>query len=719
MAGLWYNGGMTPNTQSKSILSRLLANENIVVVHNAKARTAMFDVRNRVLTLPVLDSMSDELYDMIVAHEVGHALYTPYTEEDEKNLYEDKPMACAFKISEEYPRLAMGYLNIIEDARIEKLMKEKFPGLRRDFYIGYGELHERDFFDARTKNLNEMSFIDRINLHYKVGTHVQNYVSFNEEEMKFIHEIDNARTFDEVIDITKRIWEYAIAKENPTNGEYNPDGNSPYGDDGNGSENGIEEGSEKKGIGKQGGLGYSNRGLKPHECSTMTAYQKKFDNTLISSINGYSYLNIPHLTKNPIDDYKKIMSAYEVNSKKCPDEYAMAENEFKDFQNKSKNVVNILVKQFLAKKAAKDSIRGTTSKSGIIDPVRMMNYNFTDDIFLRLKVVKKGKSHGLVFIMDWSGSMSVSFGDTMRQLFQLVLFCRRLNIPFEVYGFTSVSDRQDRFDDTVELPNIWEYDSNAISYSKQPSDTFFEQFRMMNILSSRMSGKEFNTMMRNLFVQILMYQGKFTNRVNYYDIIPHTMELGSTPLNEAILSGIDIVNQFRANNRLDIVHTFFLTDGEGFSPNIHPTGPYHKANVVYKNKIYPVAENKDLTDTIMEIFRDRTGSRAIGIFLECRRKNGLSMNTIQSYFGSFSVDVAKINKEYDDNGFICTPHNYHGYSEHFIIAGNSEIEDDDLDEVLADRKSNTGIRNAFIKTMESRITSRILLNRFIDLIAVE
>ena len=60
--------------QHKSTLARLLAKENITVVHDPKAETAAFDVLNRNLILPVWKNMGIVVYDMLIAHEVGHAL---------------------------------------------------------------------------------------------------------------------------------------------------------------------------------------------------------------------------------------------------------------------------------------------------------------------------------------------------------------------------------------------------------------------------------------------------------------------------------------------------------------------------------------------------------------------------------------------------------------------------------------------------------------------
>ena len=64
------------NINSKSMLAKLMATENLKV-EQRKVQTASFDVQNRVLTIPILDqSISNDVYDLFVGHEVGHALYT-------------------------------------------------------------------------------------------------------------------------------------------------------------------------------------------------------------------------------------------------------------------------------------------------------------------------------------------------------------------------------------------------------------------------------------------------------------------------------------------------------------------------------------------------------------------------------------------------------------------------------------------------------------------
>ena len=95
-----------------STFARLLATENITVVHSHDAETASFDMVNRVLTLPRWKVVDNHLYDMLVGHEVAHALWTDNEMDDEKNCLK----ACS-DIDPENPENAMGFLNIVEDAR--------------------------------------------------------------------------------------------------------------------------------------------------------------------------------------------------------------------------------------------------------------------------------------------------------------------------------------------------------------------------------------------------------------------------------------------------------------------------------------------------------------------------------------------------------------------------------------------------------------------------
>ena len=156
---------------SKSILAKLLATENIRIEHK-KVQTAYFDLKNRVMVLPIWKTTTPHLYDLLLGHEVGHALNTPSE-------------GCHDCVTEKHKKGFKSFLNVIEDARIEKLMQVKFPGLKVSFKKGYSDLMEMDFFGVQKNNwdIDRLPLIDRINLHYKVGSYLN--IQFSDYEKTF------------------------------------------------------------------------------------------------------------------------------------------------------------------------------------------------------------------------------------------------------------------------------------------------------------------------------------------------------------------------------------------------------------------------------------------------------------------------------------------------------------------------------------------------------
>ena len=153
----------------KDQLAKLMATEDLTIVHK-KVPTAYFDMKNRILCCPILkDDISNELYDLFMGHEVGHALHTPY-EGVHSALTENKTLK--------------GYLNVVEDVRIERKIREKYQGLRKSFYTAYNELMEIDFFGISKRNLQELSLIDKINLITKVGSRVA--IKLTKVEQEFL-----------------------------------------------------------------------------------------------------------------------------------------------------------------------------------------------------------------------------------------------------------------------------------------------------------------------------------------------------------------------------------------------------------------------------------------------------------------------------------------------------------------------------------------------------
>ena len=184
---------MTVRHEIKSQLAKLLATEDLVVEHK-QVETACFNVHTRVLTLPMWEKASDVVYDMLVGHEVGHALYTP----DIDWLKEHK--------------IPPQFVNVVEDARIEKLMKRRYAGLSKTFYRAYGELADQDFFSIGLEDVSTYNLADRANLYFKIGNYTQIPIELGEEK-EIIDMIAETETFADVLEVSKILYNYCKKKQ--------------------------------------------------------------------------------------------------------------------------------------------------------------------------------------------------------------------------------------------------------------------------------------------------------------------------------------------------------------------------------------------------------------------------------------------------------------------------------------------------------------------------
>ena len=229
----------TMNLDVKSNLAKLLATENITIQHN-NVKTASFDVKNRVLTLPIFKQKSGDVYDMLIAHECAHALWTPY---EEWEGITDKELRS--------------YVNVIEDTRIDKLIQAKYPGVVRNYQNGFDILEKQNFFGISGKDINkEFMIIDKINLRSKSLNRLP--FIFAPKDNEWLAKVDAVKTFKDVLTLAKEMLDWQ--KEQVEQMQKLPDfdnisviknydlGNDEeeedFGDDDNGSENGEGSGSD-------------------------------------------------------------------------------------------------------------------------------------------------------------------------------------------------------------------------------------------------------------------------------------------------------------------------------------------------------------------------------------------------------------------------------------------------------------------------------------------
>ena len=226
--------------------------------------------------------------------------------------------------------------------------------------------------------------------------------------------------------------------------------------------------------------------------------------------------------------------------------YDEVDNKFGQFKKSAQREVNYLVKEFECKKSASAYARATTARTGVLDTAKLHTYRFNEDLFKKITVVPDGKNHGLVFVLDWSGSMAHVMLDTIKQLYNLLWFCKKVNIPFEVYAFTN------------EFPPS-EGTLHQCAYSKKVGLAFIEEtFSLMNLFTSKVKSKQLDEQMKNIFR--LAYA--FNHEPHYYNV-PIGVGLSGTPLNEALICLHQILPQFKKENKIQKVQCVVLTDGEG------------------------------------------------------------------------------------------------------------------------------------------------------------
>ena len=149
--------------------------------------------------------------------------------------------------------------------------------------------------------------------------------------------------------------------------------------------------------------------------------------------------------------------------------YEEADGEYYKFKKDARREVSYLVKEFECRKSASAYARTATSRTGVLDTTKLQTYKFNEDIFKKINVIPDGKNHGLIFVLDWSGSMQHVLTDAVKQLYNLIWFCKKTSIPFEVYAFTNEWSDPDRY----ELKSHYEKKEGVFKID--------ERFNLMNI----------------------------------------------------------------------------------------------------------------------------------------------------------------------------------------------------------------------------------------------
>ena len=809
---------------TKSLLAKLLASENLTVEHG-NYPTASMDVKNRVLRLPIWKEMSGSLYDLMVLHEVGHALYTP--EDGWHGASSDK--GNGYK----------SFLNVVEDARIERKIKDKYPGGRRAFKDGYLDLIKRDFFGLRSVDPNELNLIDRINLHFKGGT--VHDIAFSDEELEFVEKVRGTLTWDDVVRVTDELYEYA--KDHDSETDMSDHSEMVYGDDyedyddedgeaedshsgnmndvdsdfsemlenlrndlesgeekeeGSGSSTGSGEGegeSEEEGksagdsAGKDGdetdnakagdektdergnsdmnsmgsgaGVGTPNFDGEDYKPRSITDdnFRSREDELVVDENATFkiNYANLPkaHL-KNIIIDYKEIhktirdhyvstdINIGEDGTKQIP----TATTDFLEFRSKNKKTVEYLAKEFEMKKAADAHTRTATANSGIISTSLLHTYKYNEHIFKKINVTSDGKNHGLIMVVDWSGSMGNNITGTIEQMMVLVMFAKRVNIPFEVFLFSDTYPSEVRRHEGSW--SDWTHEDGG-----KNGDLIIDSHNLLNVFSSRMRANEIHAAYINMTAIANAYDRSDRGHSSYYrgyKTLPSEFHLGGTPLNASLLAINTLVPEFKAKSNVQIVNLIYLTDGDSsggetiwdrrtFTETRLDGGDFERTTEVahlgssrsftrsnntqtivrdtVTKREYERSGNRrtfsrgQMTNLLVEILRDKHDVNVVNFFIipKLGRHNAVEFIDKKTAENSDMV-LTRWRKE----GHLIAE-NYGGWSELYLIKGGKALGVEESLFEVKDEAKKGDIKRAFSKFNKGKLKNRLLLSKFVDMIA--
>jgi len=714
---------MAVKHEIKSQLAKLLATEDLIIEHK-QVETAQFNVSTRVLILPLWEKASNSVYDMLVGHEVGHAIFTPNV---------DPPSD-----------IPHSFVNIVEDARIEKLMKRRYMGISKSFYQGYSELFDQDFFNIADEDVNEMNLADRVNLHFKVGNFVD--ISFNSEESVIVQSISDCGTWEDVIAAARDLYEYC--KDNreesidmPPQLESNKGSTSQE----QSSESKVDYECEdtvddSKGQIQQGSSDVPVDSPADDEIEVKTSQSLEENLKDLVNTSGVEniYLEIPEVDLDAViasneEIHQEIDGFFNVQEKRFAEEcpslfkahgsvFSAADESFSKFKKSAQKEVSYLVKEFECRKSAASYARSSVARTGVLDCSKLHTYKYNEDLFKKVTSLSEGKNHGLVFILDWSGSMSRVLQDTLKQLYNLIWFCKKVNIPFDVYAFTNEWNHAH-----------WDWKTGAYLHAdttplykkKQHVLSLNDDFSLMNLFTSKTRIKDLEKQMRNVWRLAQSFMGGYNNHYSY----PMRLSLSGTPLNESLICLHQLLPRFKKEHNLQKVQCIVLSDGEA-----NPL-PYH-VEVQRRPDEEPYMGCRRINPGIMSL-RDRKLGKVYSIDYHWHQFTDLLLQNLRDNFPSVNFIGIRVLESRDANGFIRMYNETNtdeylktvnewkktrsfkiktsGYHAYFGLSSNTLSQNSEFD--VDDGATKAKIKSAFVKSLKTKKLNKKVLGEFMELVA--
>lgn len=607
---------------SKTILAKLMARENVSVIQR-NLSTAMFDPVSRTVYIPYWKEMTADMYDVQISHETGHALDTPVDKENFKGV------------------LAT-YINIIEDGRIEKRQIRRLPGLQKSYRIGRREMFNRGFYKTTQEQVASRTFIDRINLYFKCHIwgilNVQFKKGFESNMMKKIILTD---TYAEVVQYAKEVLAYDKRQAKKKKQEFSLPMNEgkkislvppaeneeeeevleqPEIESGDGQEepeeteisseaeeeskekleqlinalkNMEETSSEEEKEEQEGGVagsGDSEEEMTDEEFEEETDIapsEEAFEENMKNLVDGNAehpsiMVSLPKMNAAEYiigpSEVHKICMNYALKSTDSGILNSELAVNYNKFRTENSAAINSLAKEFEIRKAGDRHHRMRNTRLGDLDMNKIHEYKFNDKLFLGGSVSDDGKNHGVVMLIDMSGSMTKCMVGVVKQYLIMAEFCKRVNIPFDIYGFSNHGPAIEK--------------KKASQYQPRENDAVIDfHFRLINLLSSSQPAAEYKkqfALLANYGNGYKSYRNNDFSEEDGYGLTRVDMRycelltLYGTPLVGAMYLMPNLIKSFKTKHAVQIVNLIVLTDGDG--DHIEHYKVNHKDFVIFNSR---------------------------------------------------------------------------------------------------------------------------------------
>ena len=409
---------------SWEVYAKILSQEGVTIEYSEYAKTAYYNTQTNVVTIPTFDFLTESATQLMVSHEIGHAMFSKYTLEE-------------FNIN---TKKFSDIFNVVEDAFIERSIKNRYPGLASIFTEGYSDLARAKFFEYE----NDYNLIDRLNIYSKMP-HVWDIPFYGPTENEFAIRITKLNSKEDVLALCQDIIDYIKNNpeqndksetknedsENPSDNENSEENKSMDNEDSGG------ESEETQSDASEGSAGKTQSEKKKEKSQTVCRSQRNFEekaeeygeekSKTVSSGSSILKLDSEYTYKEYFMNLSHLM-------KKLP-QLKMRNSEV--FVKSIKDVAKHADIIFKQRKSAWENRETKRRTVGKLDVKKLSKHRTSMDVFRTNITLPEGKNHGVVILIDYSGSM-YSSGVLPMVICQAAVvgeFCRMNDIPFEIIAF--------------------------------------------------------------------------------------------------------------------------------------------------------------------------------------------------------------------------------------------------------------------------------------------